>query len=281
MEVQGPGSGFLPITGARSSQSALKKTNQQLQKILEKLSTAKRINRASDDAAGLGIAEQLTTQIRGFKAASQNIADATAALDIADGAGNEISDLLQRQRELAVAAKNDTLTADDRKSLNTEYQAITQEINRTAEVTNYNRQDLTNGQGIGSGAAQVQVGANAGETLNVPAVDYQATSLGTQNTAIDTSQGAQIALGNIDAAIKAINSQRTTVGATMNRLASAGNTLEAAMVNTQAADSVIRDEDMAAGLTELTRTQMLQEGATKTFGRYNEITKNHILGLLQ
>src|SRR5512136_2329394 len=102
MEVQRASGGALFTTGTSRSQGALRKTNRQLEKILEQLSTAKRINRASDDAAGLGIAEQLTTQIRGFKQASQNIADATAALDIAEGAGNEISDMLQRQRELAV-----------------------------------------------------------------------------------------------------------------------------------------------------------------------------------
>jgi flagellin len=280
MEVQGPGSGFLPAVG-NSAQNALTKTNQQLEKILQKLSTAKRINSASDDAAGLGIAEQLTTQIRGFKAASQNIADATAALDIADGAGNEISDMLQRQRELAVSSQNGTLTDQDRKSLNTEYQAITQEINRVADVTNYNNQQVTNGTDLGSGAGQIQVGANAGDTLQVPAVNFQASALGIQGTAIDTSQGAQIALGNIDAAIKSVNSQRTTVGATMNRLSSAGDNLATAMVNTQAAESVIRDEDMATGLTDLSTQQLLQEGAIKTFSRFNEITKNHILGLLQ
>jgi flagellin len=282
MEVQGPGGGFSPTVGTtKSSQNALSKTNRQLEKILEKLSTAKRINSASDDAAGLSIAEQLTTQIRGFKAASQNIADATAALDIADGAGQDIADMLQRQRELAIAAKNDTLTNDDRKALNTEYQAITQEINRTSEVTNYNRQDLTNRTGLGSGSAQVQVGANDGETLNMPSIDFQAISFGLQGSSIDSSQGAQIALGNIDAAMKAVNTQRTTVGTTMNRLSSAGNNLATAMVNTQAAESVIRDEDMATGLVELTRTQILQEGAITTFSRYNEISQNHILGLLQ
>jgi flagellin len=281
LEVQGAGGGFIPTVGAKTSQNALSKTNRQLEKILEKLSTAMSINKASDDAAGLGIAEQLTTQIRGFKMASQNIADATAALDIADGAGQDIGDLLQHQRELSVQARNDTLTDDNRKALDTEYQSLTQEINRVAEVTNYNGQQLTNGTGLGSGNAQIQVGANAGEMISMPTIDFQAISLGLQGTSIDTSQNAQVALGNIDAALKTVNTQRTTVGATMNRLSTAGNNLATVMVNTQAAESVIRDEDMATGLAELVKTQILQEGALKSFSRYNEISKNHIMGLLQ
>jgi flagellin len=280
MDVQGMG-GALSSLSTNKSQSALSKTNRQLEKILERLSTAKRINQAGDDAAGLGVAEQLTTQIRGFKTASQNIADATAALDIAEGAGREISDMLQRQRELAVSAKSDTLTSDERKSLNTEYQAITQEISRIAEVTNYNRQQVANGADLSSGNAQIQVGPNAGETIQIPAVDYQAISQGLQATAIDTSGGAQAALKNVDAALSSVNSQRTSVGAIMNRLSSAGDNLAVAMVNTTAAESVLRDQDMAAGLAELTKQQLLQEGAIKTFARYNEVTRNHILGLLQ
>jgi flagellin len=280
MEVQGT-SGFAFSTGTKRSLSALGKTNRQLEKLLEQLSTAKRINRASDDAAGLSIAEQLTTQIRGFKQASQNIADATAALDIAEGAGHEITDMLQRQRELALAAKNGTLSPDDRKALDTEYQAISQEISRTSDITNYNRQQLTNGAGLGSGNAQIQVGPNAGETLKIPSIDYGPVSLGLQGTAIATPEAAQTTLQQVDTALNSVLSQRTTIGATMNRLTSAGNNLSVAMTNTQAAESLVRDEDMAQGLTALTREQLLQEGALRSFARYNEVARNHILGLLQ
>ncbi|MBN2037796.1 MAG: hypothetical protein JW768_13735 [Chitinispirillaceae bacterium] len=281
MEVQKASGGAPFVTGIKQSQGALKKTNRQLEKILEQLSTAKRINRASDDAAGLGIAERLTTQIRGFRQASQNIADATAALDIADGAAREISDMLQRQRELAVAAQNGTLSGDDRQALDREYQALTAEINRIAEVTNYNRQQVTNNTDLASGNAQIQVGPNAGETLNLPATDFGVVALGMQHTSILTIEGAQGALGRVDAAIGAVNTQRSTIGATVNRLTSAGDNLAVAMINTQAAESVIRDEDMAEGLAALTREKILQEGAIMTFARYAEITRNHILGLLQ
>lgn len=267
--------------GINPSQRALKKTNRELQKLLEQIATAKRINRASDDAAGLSIAEQLTTQIRGFKTASQNLSDASAALDIADGAGREITDMVQRQRELAIQASNDTLTNADRKALNTEFQAITQEISRTAEATNYNRQQLTNGKGLGSGNAQLQVGPNPGDALTVPEINFDAATMGMQNISIATSQGAQAAIIKADNILNSINTQRSVIGATMNRLTAAGDNLANAMINTQAAESVIRDEEMAMGLAQLTQQQMLQEGAIKTFSRYNEISKNHILGLLQ
>jgi len=267
--------------GTNPSQRALKKTNRELQKLLEQIATAKRINRASDDAAGLSIAEQLTTQIRGFKTASQNLSDASAALDIADGAGREITDMIQRQRELAIQASNDTLTDTDRKALNTEFQAITQEISRTAEATNYNRQQLTNGKGLGLGNAQVQVGPNPGEALTVPVINFDAAAMGIQNISIDTSRGAQAAISKASDILNSINTQRSVIGATMNRLTAAGDNLANAMINTQAAESVIRDEEMAMGLAQLTQQQILQEGAIKTFSRYNEISKNHILGLLQ
>lgn len=267
--------------GTNPWQRALKKTNRELQKILEQITTAKRINRASDDAAGLSIAEQLTTQIRGFKTASQNLSDASAALDIADGAGREITDMIQRQRELAIQASNDTLTDTDRKALDTEFQAITQEISRTAEATNYNRQQLTNGKGLGSGNAQVQVGPNPGEALMVPVINFDTAAMGMQNISIDTSRGAQAAITKASDLLNSINTQRGVIGATMNRLTTAGDNLANAMINTQAAESVIRDEEMAMGLAQLTQQQMLQEGAIKTFSRYNEISKNHILGLLQ
>lgn len=280
MQVQGIGNLSI-ATGVNPSLRALKKTNRELEKILERLATARRINSASDDAAGLGIAEQLTTQIRGFKTASQNISDASAALDIADGAGREITDMVQRQRELAIQARSDTLTPQGRKALDVEFQAITQEISRTAEATNYNRQQLTNGQGLGSGKAQVQVGPNPGEALTVPEINFDAVTLGMQNASIATPEGAQAALGRTDAVLQSINTQRSVIGATMNRLTSAGDNLANAMINTQAAESVVRDEDMAMGLAQLTQQQILQEGAIKTFSRYNELSKNHILGLLQ
>jgi flagellin len=187
----------------------------------------------------------------------------------------------QRQRELAIQSKNDTLTDRDRTALNTEYQAITQEISRIAEASNYNRQELTNGKGLGSGNARLQVGPNPGDMVTVPSINFDAATLGIRATSIATAAGAAAALERTSEALNDINSQRSSLGAMVNRLTAAGDNLANAMINTQAAESVVRDEEMALGLTKLTSQQILQEGALKTFSRYREISRSHILGLLE
>ena len=279
MQIGGTGSPLFAV-GSQKTTNALKKTNRQLQKILERLSTAQRINRASDDAAGLSISETLRTNIRGYKMASRNAQDAMAALNITDGGANEISAMLQRQRELAVQARNDTLTDADRQTLNQEYQALTQEIDRLAQSTEYNRQNTSNGTDLASGNAVIQVGADAGDEITLPQIDFTTATSGIAGTDIGTSGGAQTAFAAIDNALQNLNQQRATVGATVNRFTSAINNLDNAMVNTQAAESVLRDQDMAQGVAELVRQQLLNEGGTSAFRRFNEISRNHIMGIL-
>ena len=280
MQVGGTGNPQYAF-GAQKTSNVLKKTNRQLQKILERLSTAQRINRASDDAAGLGISEQLRTNIRGFKMASQNVQDAMAALNIAEGSANEIGDMLQRQRELAIAARNGTLTDTDRQAMDAEYQAVNQEIERLAQGTNYNRQNTSNGTGLASGTAVVQAGADADDQITLPQIDFTATASGIAGTSIATAADATTAFGAIDAALRSLNEQRSTVGATINRFESTVNNLSVAMVNTQAAESVLRDQDMAEGIAEMTRQQLLREGGLTAFRRFNELSRNHIMGILE
>lgn len=279
MQVGGTGSPLF-TAGTQKTSNALKKTNRELQKILERLSTAQRINRASDDAAGLGVSELLRSNIRGYKMASQNVQDAMAALDITDGSANQISDMLQRQRELAIASRNGTLTDTDRRSLDVEYQALTQEIDRMAQGSQYNRQNTSNGTDLASGTAVVQAGAQAGDQLTLPQIDFTAAAAGITGTSIATSAGALTAFSAIDNALQSLNQQRSTVGATINRFSSTINNLSTAMVNTQAAESVLRDQDMAQGVAELVRQQLLQEGGTSAFQRFNELSRNHIMGIL-
>ncbi|MBN1760135.1 MAG: hypothetical protein JW863_17545 [Chitinispirillaceae bacterium] len=279
MQIGGTGSPLFSA-GTQKTGNALKKTNRQLEKILERLSTAQRINRASDDAAGLGVSEMLRTNIRGYKMASRNALDAMSALNITDGGANEISDMLQRQRELAVQARNDTLTDNDRQSLDAEYQALTQEIDRLAQSTQYNRQNTSNGTELASGNAQIQVGADAGDQIALPQIDFSTATSGIAGTTIATSGGAQTAFAAIDIALQNLNQQRSTVGATINRFSSVINNLDNAMVNTQAAESVLRDQDMAQGVAELVRQQLLNEGGISAFQRFNEISRNHIMGIL-
>ncbi len=279
MEIQR--SGMRIASTQKRSTNALRKTGKSLSKILEKLANAKRINRASDDAAGLAVAEQLNSQIRGFKMASNNVSDAMSALNIADGASNEIQSMLQRQRELSLQARSDTLTDDQRQQLDVEYQNLTQEIDRVAQGTQFNSQDLNSGQGLASGNAQIQAGANAGDTVALPAIDMSTASLGTAGTSIADSASAAAALTNIDGAIESMGTQRSTIGAMTNRFESTQNNLMVAETNTQAAESVLRDQDMAMGLAEMTRNRLLQETGMAAFQRFNEISANHILGLLQ
>ena len=268
-------------TGLAGYPSALKKTNKALSKVLERLSTAKRINRASDDAAGLSISEQLTTQVRGFRMASNNIADAMSALNIADGASTEISDMMQRQRELSLQSMNDTLNDDQRAQIDVEYQQLTSEIDRIAEGTQFNTQNLTNGEGLADGDSVIQAGANAGDTIDIPVVDMTAATLGIAGTGIADRSSAQAALGSIDAAMSSLNEQRSTVGALVNRFEHASNNLAVAEVNTTAAESVLRDQDMAMGLAELTKNRLLTETGTRAFSHFKQISSNHILSLLQ
>jgi flagellin len=279
MQIGGTGSPSFAV-GTQKTANALKKTNRQLQKILERLSTAQRINRASDDAAGLSISETLRTNIRGYKMASRNAQDAMAALNITDGGATEISGMLQRQRELTIQARNDTLSDTDRQSLNSEYQALTQEIDRLAQGARYNSQNTSNGTDLASGSAQIQIGAEAGDQIALPQIDFSAATSGIAGTEIATSGGAQTAFTAIENALQSLNQQRATVGATVNRFSSAINNLDNLMVNTQAAESVLRDQDMAQGVAELVRQQLLNEGGISAFQRFNEMSRNHIMGIL-
>ena len=280
MLIKGPGGVNYTATAGKTT-AALKKANQQLQKILQKLSTGQRINTAADDAAGLAVSEQMRTQVRGFKAAQQNVSASESALNIADGGFKQAADIMQRQRELAVAARNDTLTDDQRVILDTEYQALNKELDRLAAGTQYNGQPLANGTGLATGNAQVQAGPNAGDTMNMPRVTLSTAQLGTAGTSIATSAGAQAAMSAIDTGLTRLTNQWSQVGASVNRLGSAMNNLGVAEINTQAAESVLRDQEMAQGLAELTRQRLLSEGAMKAFSRFNEMSQNHIMGLLQ
>ena len=280
MQIMGMG-GLGMVQGQDQTVNSLNKTSKDLNKILVKLSTALRINNAGDDAAGLAISEQLETQSRGFNMAQQNVTDATSALNIADSTGGQITDMLQQQRDLALQASNDTLTDQQRQGLDTQYQSLTQEINRLSGSAQFNTQTVANGQGLASGNAEIQAGANAGDQIRMPATNMTAAALGINGTSIATGAGARAALSTIDNALDTLNSQRTTVGSMTNAFQSVRNNLSVEDTNTQAAQSVIQDQDMAAGLADLTQSNLLLETGTEAFARYNEISANHLFGLLQ
>ncbi len=274
--------GGLGITATqKKNKAALEKSNQRLSSVLERLSTGKSINRASDDAAGLSISEQLNSQIRGFKSAGRNVQDAMSALNISDGASGSVTELVQRQRELASQARNGTVNDEQRKILNQEYQQLTDEVNRIAESTQFNRKKVANGSEFGDGTAEIQVGADAGQVIAMPTVDLRSDTLGTTTTDISTIAGAEAAMSIADDAIGIISEQRSSIGSMTNRLTSTSNNLTTAAINTEAADSLIRDQDMALAMAELTREQVLSQTGARAFSMFNKISSDHVQGLLQ
>ena len=272
--------------------------NQNLQSSLEKLSTGLRINRASDDAAGLSVSEQLRSQVRGLNQAQSNASDGIALLQIAEGAANEMSAILQRMRELAIQSSNDTLTSTERTYTNTEFQALMQEISRISQATQYNGMTLLDGEsssfGVSSGPSVLHIGANnnnnvAGGTIDTMTVGVDSLTLGaiglTLTTATDngtniTGQAnAFNAIDSIDSAINSVNNMRSDMGAYVNRLEHAINNIANQKFNTQDAEARIRDVDFATETTTFTKSQILSQSATAMLAQANAVPQS-VLQLL-
>ncbi|NLB63013.1 MAG: flagellin [Fibrobacter sp.] len=267
-----------------SQQSAQNsKVQRSMSKILEKLSTGKRINRASDDAAGLAVAKRLEAMTRGYKRAGANISDAMSALNIADGGANELTEILQRQRELATQASNGTLTDTDREVLDREYQQLNQELERVVKSTQFNTMDLLSGQGPladGTGVAQVGPGATEENQMNLPATDMTAASVGWGGD-ISTVGGAQAALSITSSALDNISEQRSTIGAQTNRLESAYRNNSTMEINTLDAQSRLEDLDYAQGLMDLARSNILGQSGTNAQRYFMQVSQHTVMGLLQ
>jgi flagellin len=252
---------------------------------LEKLSTGLRINRASDDAAGLSVSEQLRTQIRGMGRAKSNAQDGIALLQIAEGAGNEMSAILQRMRELAIQSSNDTLTSTDRSYVQQEFGYLINEIDRISRATNYNGQTLIFGGtgsfgGAGSISCFLHIGANDDQANQVDVLKITIDALsagslgltgGSSNVGISTHASALAAIATIDNAIKSVNNMRSDMGAYVNRLEHAINNLNNQEFNTQDAEARIRDVDFAAESTQFTRNQILTQSSTSMLSQANQV----------
>jgi flagellin len=270
------------------TQSALYGTERNLSKSLEKLSTGLRINRASDDAAGLAISENLRTQVNGVGQAQKNAQDGIAALNIAEGAANEVSSILQRMRELAIQSANDTLTTTERGYTNQEFTALRSEIDRIANVTNYNKQTLisnTAGRFGATGANVLWIDANStagtdsiSVTIGTMTVAQLNANLNTRD--ITTQANATSAISEVDAALNNVNSIRANLGAYVNRLEHAVNNLMVSETNQQAAESSIRDADFAKETATYTKNQILMQSATAMLSQSNMIPSS-VLSLLK
>jgi flagellin len=249
-------------------------------KSMEKLSSGMRINRAGDDAAGLAISEKMRGQIRGLDQASRNSQDGISLIQTAEGALNETHDILQRMRELAVQAGNDTNTTDDRGALQDEMDQLAKEIERIAKNTQFNGKDLLSGD-FSSTALTFQVGSNQGQViaLNINTMDAStlkvtgSTGTGEAATGLDISTASadfSAVLVSIDAAIKAVSTERSNLGSYQNRLEHTINNLNTSSENLTAAESRIRDVDMAKEMMNQTKNSILSQAAQAMLAQANQ-----------
>jgi flagellin len=243
--------------------SALTVNERFLATAMEQLSTGKRINGAKDDAAGQAIASRMTTQIRGLDQAVRNANDAISLIQTADGALEEVSNMLQRMRELSVQYNNDVNSTDDQTAISTEFTALADEIDRINDETTWNGQDVF----TDFSSASMQIGANNGDTITIE-IDAVAIT------------GAVGGLTALDTDIDTINTQRSELGAYINRLTYASNNSLNISQNTSASRSRIVDTDYAKVSAELARTQIVQQAATAMLAQANQSSQS-VLALLK
>ena len=267
---------------ALNANRQLSVTNTNLARSTEKLSSGYRINRASDDAAGLAISEKMRGQIRGLKQASTNAQDGQSLIQTAEGAMNEIHSVLQRMRELTVQAKNDTYKQEDRNKIKEEVTQLQCEITRISNQTEFNQMKLLNGSYTGK---VIQVGANDDQTIGITITKCDAASLGVSTIAdgIANSENAKdltAKLKTIDDAISKISTRRSNLGAKSNRfdhtIANADNTAE----NLQSSESKIRDVNMASEMVAYSSMSILQQAGQSMLSQANQATQG-VLSLLQ
>jgi len=260
--------------------------NSQSAKNLEKLSSGYKINRAGDDAAGLAISEKMRAQIKGLDMATKNSQDSISLIQTAEGALNETHAILQRMRELAVQSRNDTNEDIDRGFLQDEITQLSAEIDRIANTTEFNEKTLLNGDLASGGTGTpltFQIGANEGQTMELAIKDMRTSALasgGQLTVNISTGAGASAAIVEIDKAIKTVSTQRSALGAVQNRLEHTINNLGAASENLTAAESRIRDTDMAAEMMAFTKNNILTQAAQSMLAQANQQPQG-VLQLLQ
>lgn len=251
---------------AITAQGNLGSITSRLQGNFARLSSGLRIATAADDAAGLGISEKMRSQIRSYAQAGRNAQDGISLVQTAEGALNEVSNILNRMRELSVQAANGTLSTEDRTTIDTEFGALVSEIERVAAQTEFNGITLLDGSATQS---LIQVGIDANQTIGVGLQDSTSTTLGI--TSLDTTSvtNANAAITALDTAIGTVNTARGNLGASQNRLQSAYTSIQSARENLSAAESRIRDVDVAFETADLTRNSILQQAATSVLAQAN------------
>ena len=251
-----------------------------MSKSTEKLSSGYKINRAGDDAAGLSISEKMRSQIRGLNKAASNAQDSISLVQVAEGALNETHSILQRMNELATQAANDTNTSVDREAIQQEMNQLTSEIDRIQSTTQFNSMNLLDGT-FSSKQLKLQVGAMSGQSISVSIAKMSASKLQltAANMKVSSFSGAGTAMKTIQAAIKTVSDTRSKLGAIQNRLEHTINNLNTTSENTQAAESRIRDTDMASEMVEYSKNNILAQAGQSMLAQANQQTQG-VLSLL-
>ncbi|MBL6989297.1 MAG: flagellin FliC [Bacteriovoracaceae bacterium] len=259
-----------------NAQRNLGKTRYAMDRTLEKLSSGQRINRAGDDAAGLAISENLKAQIRGLSQAGRNAADGVSLVQIAEGGLSEVSNILIRLRELSVQAASDTIGPTERKFLNVEFEQLTSEVDRIANSTEFNRVSLLNGTGA---VFDIQIGTRNDPitdrlSFDASSADVNIAALGLNLASVADKISAQNTLSSLDQAIVSVSGIRADFGALQNRLQSTINNVAVSVENLSAANSRVRDADIAAETAALTKNNILSQAGTSVLSQANASTRN-------
>ena len=270
-------------TAALRAQNSNRLADASLQTAMERLSTGKRINSAKDDAAGLAIASKMTTQIRGMNQAVRNANDGISFAQTAEGALSEVTNMLQRIRELAVQSANGTYSGSDRTNLNGEVIELKAQITSILASTEFNGTRIFNANASGtaytatSGSVAIQAGVNSGDTVTI---SFSSLSDLASGTAVDTSSNASTALTNVDTMLTNVSATRATLGAAQSRLESTVNQLSNNITNLSDARSRIEDADFSAETTNLAKAQILNQASTAMLAQANQ-SQQGVLNLLK
>lgn len=261
--------------GAMNAHRNLAFNNTNMNKTMEKLSSGYRINRAADDAAGLAISEKMRFQINGLQQAQRNAQDGISLIQTAEGALTEVHSMLQRLNTLANQAVNGTYQSADRGQIQLEVNELLAEINNIASKTTFNGINLLNS----SSTISFQIGSESGDTISVTTGNMSTASLQIDDLSVEDAAAATSAIAAIKSAIESVSSQRATFGAVQNRLEHTINNLGVNAENLSAAQSRIRDADMAAEMTNFTKNQILVQAGTSMLAQANSVPQN-VLKLL-
>ncbi|HEY0115641.1 MAG TPA: flagellin [Allosphingosinicella sp.] len=270
-------------TAALRAQNGSRVADDQLQTAMERLSSGKRINSAKDDAAGLAIASKMTSQIRGMGQAIRNANDGISYAQTAEGALGEVTNMLQRIRELAVQSASGTYGAGDRTNLNSEVTELKAQITNILATTEFNGTRIFNSTASGgtytaaSGSVSIQAGVNAGDTV---AISFSSLADLASATAVDSVSNASTALTNVDTTLTNVNSIRATLGAAQSRLESTMNQLSNNITNLSDARSRIEDADFSQETTNLAKAQILSQASTAMLAQANQ-SQEGVLSLLR